>query len=124
MPFLFLVFFDFKTGCAKNILGFKRPAGPVQYSEAIMAMCELKKSLDFASSNLIGRVDALLPLLVKKVIGFVKKDGSVPSEKILFWMNIDSIRWGNGILMQALLNYYLLLKHEVDAVEESKNEYK
>lgn len=117
-------FFDFKTGCAKNILGYRRPAGPVQYSEAIIAMCEFKKSVHFISSNLMVKIDNILPKIVKEAIKFVKKDGSVPSEKILVWLNIDSIRWGNGILMQALLNYYSLITHKKNAVEENENEYK
>ncbi len=104
MRFLIDNFFD-KEGNGKTLLNRNRIAGPVQYSEAIYAMCEYikNKSVDIYIKK---DIKELLPLILENNLKLInKKNGSVPSEKVLKWKNINSIRWGNGPILQSIMTY-------------------
>lgn len=92
------------TGEGITQIGLNRPAGPVQYSEAIIAFCEfiMCKAID---NKLKTDVMQSLPKIVSQLQRLIHSDGSVASEKIIRWKNLDSIRWGNGPVLQALLMY-------------------
>lgn len=99
-------FFDLNSGKGITQMGYKRTAGPVQYSEAIFAFCDFLTLKDYVDSNVWTSVKSLLPKVMKQNIHLInKKDGSAPSEKILRWKNINSIRWGNGPILQAIMSY-------------------
>lgn len=102
--------FDMKTGRAILLVNSKRPAGIVQYSEAIFSFCNycLNDDLD---QNIKKKIRNILPKVVFNLCKFIQNDGSVPSEKVLCWMNYDSIRWGNGPALQAIMTYIAFLKY-------------
>lgn len=90
----------------KSFVGLKRPAGPTQYSEAIIAFCEYLKYNVYFDKNYVKKVEIILPYVLKKDISFINlKNGSAKSEKIFKWINIDSIRWGNGPVLEAIMRY-------------------
>ncbi|WP_300383569.1 hypothetical protein, partial [Clostridium sp.] len=99
-------FFNLKSGKAKTLIGYRRPAGPVQYAEAILAFCEYITTEKFDGTDLKLKIRLLLPKAVNQLISLINfKNGSVPSDKVICWMNIDSIRWGNGPALQAIMSY-------------------
>lgn len=99
-------FFDLNSGSAKTIIGYKRPAGPVQYSEAIFALCDYIASEQLFDIKLKSKIKRLLPKIMSQVVSLVNRnDGSVPSEKIIKWIHIDSIRWGNGPVLQSIMKF-------------------
>jgi len=55
----------------------------------------------------------LFPKVIGQITRLVKKDGTVPSECILKWKNINSIRWGNGPALQALACYKVLREKKI-----------
>jgi len=106
MMFYINNFFDFNLGSAKTIIGYKRPAGPVQYSEAIFAFCDYITSEQLANIELKSKIKKLLPKIMSQAVTLVNiNDGSAPSEKIVKWIHIDSIRWGNGPILQAIMRF-------------------
>lgn len=105
--------FFLKPDKVKSIIGLRRPAGPTQYSEAIFAFCEYLKNETLFDNLIVAEVKRILPVALKKNMEFVKKDGSAISEKVIKWVNIDSIRWGNGPVLEAIMRY-------IDYMETSK----
>lgn len=106
MRFYINNFFDVDTGKGKTYIGSSRPAGPVQYSEAICAFCEYLDTKFPINNQLKIDICKILPKVVNCIISFVNlKDGSSPSEKVIKWVYLDSIRWGNGPILEALLRY-------------------
>ena len=109
MEFFINAFYNLSTGKGIEVLGLSRPACSVQYAETIFALCEYLSCPDFYSSNTYLKAKNLLPLLVDRMIELVNlEDGSAPSEKIIRWSNINSIRWGNGPILQAIATYSLI----------------
>ena len=104
-------FFDKKTGKAKTLIGYKRIAGPVQYAEAIFAFYNYL--LSDGDKRIREEILMLFPKVIKQITRLVKKDGTVPSERILKWKNINSIRWGNGPVLQALACYKTLREKKI-----------
>ena len=94
-----------------TIYPWGRTAGPVQLSEMLLAINSFlsyyKTSEAKISVSIIQGCKDLANALTIKLCKFVTPDGSVPSEKIIHWINIDSIRWGNGIVLQALAEQYI-----------------
>lgn len=106
MKFYLKTFFDKSTGRAIYQVGYKRPAGPVQYSEAIFTFCEYLSYKELKEKEIYNLVKELLPKVVDINAGLINvKNGSAPSEKILLWKNINSIRWGNGPVLQSIMSY-------------------
>ncbi len=83
-----------------------REAGAVQLNETIQALCVYKGSFTTKTST-SQKIENVLPKLISKIIFFVKKDGSTPSSKLFKWVNIDSIRWGNGCSLHAMFRYLM-----------------
>lgn len=107
MRFFKDTFFDPQTGKAKAILGHRRPAGPVEYSEAVFAFYEycLSKEVDV---NLQKEIYSLLPKVIGQIASLINNDGSSPCDRVIKWVNIDSIRWGNGPALQAFMCFLAL----------------
>lgn len=96
----------------------KRPAGVAQYSEAIFTFCLYLENRNKFSAVNVKRIESILPVLVKKNCKFINfNNGSAKGEKVIRWVNIDSIRWGNGPVLEAIA-YYLqyLVKEEKKSV--------
>lgn len=112
MEFYINEFFNAENGRAVEIYGKKYWAGPVQYSEAIYAFCAFVQSPKI-NQPLKDRIKNLLPKVMLQCVSLVNyKDGSAPSYRRLGkWQRINSIRWGNGAIMQAIA-YYLKLDEE------------
>lgn len=110
MLYYIKTFFNNNNGKAIVYADRKREAGPVQYSEAIFAFIEYIYS-DNTDCKIKAIILDILPKVINNLVKLVNlKDGSVPSEKILFkWCNMDSVRWGNGPVIQAILMYIALL---------------
>lgn len=106
MAYYTKTFFNLNSGKAITELGYKRPAGPVQYSEAIFAFCEFLMLKNQADESEWNKVKNLLPKAINQNISLInKQNGSAPSEKIIKWKNMNSIRWGNGPVLQSLISY-------------------
>lgn len=106
MEYYINTFFDMSSGKAITELGYRRPAGPVQYSEAIFAFCEYLMLNVGVEKSVWHQVKNLLPKVIEQNVCFInKRNGSAPSEKIIKWKNINSIRWGNGPVLQAIMSY-------------------
>lgn len=97
-------FFD-ADGHGITEVGLRRPAGPVQYSEAIIAFCEYIQCEQCVNLSLKKEIALILPKIVLQVQKLIDRNGAVPSEKILKWNRLNSIRWGNGPVLQSLLFY-------------------
>ncbi|KDE61687.1 hypothetical protein FUSO6_03275 [Fusobacterium necrophorum DAB] len=111
-------FFNLSTGKAKTLIGYKRTAGPVQYSEAIFAFSEYLLFHGKLDNELFSIIKCLLPKVVKNNLELIDlKNGKVPSEKVFKWLHLDSIRWGNGPVFQSIM-YYLAVKRQLgDEIE-------
>lgn len=106
MEYYINTFFDINSGNAITELGYRRSAGPVQYSEAIFAFCEYLKLNLGVEKSVWYQVKSLLPKVMEQNVRLInKKNGSAPSEKIIKWKNMNSIRWGNGPVLQAIMSY-------------------
>lgn len=83
-----------------------RKAETVPYSEGILAFCAFLKSPSIPL-DLKKRISGLLPKVLKHLLDQIRlKDGSAPSEYLYGrTVNINSIRWGNGPALQAILEY-------------------
>lgn len=104
MNFYIKKFFS-KPTKVKSFIGLRRPAGPTQYSEAIFAFCEYLKNSNKLNPSCVKKIKKILPAVLKKDMDFIEKDGSSKSEKVIKWVNIDSIRWGNGPVLEAIMRY-------------------
>lgn len=113
MEFFIDSFFQDSSGKGKALIGYRRPASPMQYSEAVLALCTFIEYRSLFHEKLVKRAENLLPLLADRLLMFIQKDGSVPCDKVIRWFNINSINWGNGAVLQALLRYYVLKYREV-----------
>jgi hypothetical protein len=102
MLFFIDSFFDENTGKAITLVNFRRPAGPVQYSEAVFAFYEYLSSTEINNEKMKNRIRSLLHLIIPNIIKLVKRNGSAPGDKVIKWINLNSIRWGNGPILQAL----------------------
>lgn len=91
-----------------------RKAEPVTYSEAVFAFCSYLRCSDIPAA-MHNRIRALLPKVMSQLLTLVnQKDGSVPSECVFGkWSNINSIRWGNGPVLQAIFDVYALEQEEI-----------
>lgn len=109
---LFLIdnFFDLKTGHGIAIIGYKREAGPVQYSEAVIALIRYAQCVNLHTPESLKKVLSLLPKLIKRLIIYVDKNGSVPGDKVFKEVKLNSINWGNGAVLLALTSYYAYLR--------------
>lgn len=105
MNYLLDAFFDSKTGCGITVVGKRRKASSMQYAEALVAMCEYVKCAKIGENEVKGRCRRLMPLVVNRLTKLVKKDGSAPGDSLLYPVNVDSINWGNGAVLWALINY-------------------
>jgi len=106
-------FFDQNTGVGQGYTYGPRtiPAIPAQYAEAILSFyeyCLFPEGDPLLTKKILQR----LPLIVKNMQNFVKKNGSTHSENIIRKLNYDSIRVGNGVVLQALVSY-LVLKNKL-----------
>ena len=100
-------------------IGLKRPAGPVQYSEAIFAFCDYLTLDEVLDLDIQNQIFVLLPKVVDQLCNLVNmKDGSAPSKKVIKWVNFNSIRWGNGPVFQAIMMYLSIY----DMVNKDRNE--
>lgn len=92
-----------------------RIAGPVQYSESVIALCDFTY-IEHSKLNIDVLNDAkiLIPKLILKIKEFIQYDGSVAGERVFKWVNVDSIRWGNGPCLQALIKYEEWVKNEIN----------
>lgn len=109
------MFFDIKTGKGITILGKKRKASSMQYSEALVAMCEFVNCAKFEQGELKEKCKRLIPQVVKQLLKLVEKDGSAPGDCKIVPINLDSINWGNGAVLWALVHYkysFLGVHHE------------
>lgn len=110
MEFSLSHLFDEQTGMAVyQINNATRKADPVSYSEAALAFCAYLRCPEIPA-ELNTRIQRLLPKVVARLTAFVNlKNGSVPSACVFGkWNNINSIRWGNGPVLQAILDVYAL----------------
>lgn len=89
-----------------------RKAGAVQYSEAICAFSEYIKS-EWANEKLKQELRLLIPKVMQQCVDLVDiHSGKTPSEHLLFrWVEYDSIRWGNGPVLEAICRYLNLEQH-------------
>lgn len=99
-------FWNIANGEGITFYGYNRPAGPVQYAESIFAFIEYIDGDFEKDQEVCEKIKKLLPLMIKHLENFIDKNGNVPSEKVLLWVNVKSIRWGNGPVLQALAWYY------------------
>lgn len=97
----------------KVYIGKKRPAGVTQYSEAIYAFCIYLKHKNLFNHENSKKISGILPIIMENNIKLINPmDGSAKGEKVLKWVNIDSIRWGNGPVLEAIACYLEYLKNE------------
>lgn len=98
-------FFD-QNGRGIVVIGMKRPACSVQYSEAVFSFCKYMQSTHCKNIELKRQVSDLLPKIIQRLCDLVNKDGTVPSG-IYFgkYYNLQSIRWGSGPVLQAIITY-------------------
>lgn len=102
-----------ENGKGKTEIGKKREAGPVQYSESIYALCEFIKN-EKVDDKIKKEVKALLPNILQQNLNLInKRNGSAPSEKIIKWKKLNSIRWGNGPILQSIMSY-LEIENEIE----------
>lgn len=95
--------------------------GPTQYGEAVMALCATLKLSERISKQLRERIVRILPPVIDAMKSLViDENGSCPSEKVVVWQNINSIRWGNGPVLEALLYYQEICEGE--GLVENKTE--
>jgi len=119
MRYFISAFFDMSSGKGITEIGLKRPAGPVQYSEAIFAFCDYLTLDEVLDLDIQNQIFVLLPKVVDQLCNLVNmKDGSAPSKKVIKWVNINSIRWGNGPVFQAIMMYLSIY----DMVNKDRNE--
>lgn len=111
MDFYLDSFFNKETGQGIINIGKKRVAGPVQYSEAIGAFCEFLDS-SYMEIKIKDKIANILPKVVFQNINLISnKDGSTPSQKIMGkWQYLNSIRWGNGAVLQSLVSFLIYEK--------------
>lgn len=98
-------FFDKETGEGITIIGKHRKASSVQYSEALVALCEFVKSREIDDNMLKKECFELAKLIEKNLIKLVKVNGSVPGDSKIVPININCINWGNGAVLWALVKY-------------------
>lgn len=109
-------FFNLSTGQGIQLIGYTRPAGPVQYAETILTFTNFLRHYKSVNKHIFRKVDSLLPKLIKQMVSLVdSKRGSAPSEKIIRWINVDSIRWGNGPVLHALMDYYFYIYEDKES---------
>lgn len=119
MRYFISAFFDMSSGKGISVIGLKRPAGPVQYSEAIFAFCDYLTLDEVLDLDIQNQIFVLLPKVVDQLCNLVNmKDGSAPSKKVIKWVNLNSIRWGNGPVFQAIMTYLSIY----DMVNQDRNE--
>lgn len=122
MSYFIYSFFNLESGRAITQLGYKRTAGPVQYSEAVFAFCDFLTTNINVDKSLWLEIKKLLPKVMEQNIKLINQNnGSAPSEKIIKWKNINSIIWGNGPVLQAIMSY-LSIYNEVYNNEIIKKE--
>ena len=74
----------------------------VPYSEGLIALCAYLTE-ESIPSELRRRIQQKIPKMIKYLLTLIdRKDGSMPSACIgRKWVKLDSIRWGNGVALQA-----------------------
>lgn len=110
MQYFLDVFFNSETGEALYAVDLPtHHVDAICYAEAIFALCSYLRNPS-VSGEMKKRIQALLPKAVENMIRMVDpKDGSVPGEHVLGRdINLDSIRWGNGPVLQALFDVMAL----------------
>lgn len=110
MQYFLNAFFNFKNG--KAIYAVNLPTHGVDavcYAESIFAFCSYLRS-PAISADMKEHIGTLLPKAVENMIRMVDpKDGSVADEHVLGRdINVDSIRSGNGPVLQALFDVMAL----------------
>lgn len=109
-------FFNNRTGQGITIIGQHRKASSVQYSEALVALCEFIKCQEIDNSELKKECFDLAFLIEKKIEKLIKPNGSAPGDSKIIPININCINWGNGPVLWALIRY----KNTVGGKNEEK----
>jgi len=105
MKFYLNAFFDKKTGKGKTQIGKLRKASAMQYSEALVAMCEFVACEAIEDYELKNNCKEMRDLIARQLVRLVRRDGSVPGDGLIYPINLDSINWGNGGALWALVRY-------------------
>lgn len=111
-------FFDISTGHGIAIIGYKRKAGPVQYSETVIALIRYAQCVRLHTPECYKKCMSLLPLLIQRLILYIDKNGSVPGDKVFKEVRLNSINWGNGAVLLALTSYYTYLREVGNETKE------
>ena len=95
-----------------NIHVPKRTPGTVPYGEGLVALCAYLRT-EAIPMELRMRIQKKIPEMVNYLLGLVNQtDGSMPCDCICKrWIRLDSIRWGNGVALQAFTTV-LAAEHE------------
>lgn len=115
MLYLINAFFNENSGKAICIIGKKRKASTVQYSEALIAMGEYIRVFGEQDSCVtVKRVQRLIDKVALNIVKLVEKDGSAPGDYKIGYVNLDNINWGNGPALYALTYYksYFITRNE------------
>lgn len=111
MIFFVRNFFDLK-GNGIVVLGRRRKASTMQYSEATIAIGEYLRV--FNNDNPNGYI-SVLNKIIEKVVSLVNRDGSAPGDYKVKKINIDNINWGNGAALYSLCYYLRYFAKSLDA---------
>lgn len=87
-------------GTGITIIGFKRKASSVQYSEAVIAIIDYLLYVEYNEEYA-----KLLNNIMRVLASLVKSDGSAPGDSKIRPININNINWGNGPVLYALSHY-------------------
>lgn len=104
MKFFVDNFFDENTGSGITVIGKKRKASTVQYSESLVALIEFLRVMKVEENW--KKYGKLVRLLCDKVLQHVCNDGSAPGDMKIKKININNINWGNGVALFALCTYW------------------
>ena len=111
-------FFD-ENGKGICIIGMKRRASTVQYSEALIAIGEYIRVFEEKNGKIVVKAKKLIDKVAVNIIKLVKNDGSAPGDYKIWYINLDNINWGNGPALYAL-TYYREYKRKCENKYEKK----
>ncbi len=99
MKFFINSFFD-QNGNGIILVGKKRKASTMQYSEALIALGEYLRVI--ASKVEYELYISILYGIVNNLVNLINDDGSAPGDIKIYPININNINWGNGAALYAL----------------------
>lgn len=99
MQFFTSKFFN-PHGYGITVIGLKRKASSVQYSEAVIAIIDYLLYIEYNEEYA-----KLLNNIMRVLVSLVKNDGSAPGDSKIGFININNINWGNGPVLYALAHY-------------------